>query len=159
MGEEESGEGYAGRGQWAEGEGEGGNGKGEGVKGRGVKKGQEEGGFQRWIWWNAWVDIWNAWVEWGYSFFTLFTRATGTPASNKGNFIFCRFPALLDYHLAEGAAQLLRANTSFMLVLCSRQIPAKANKLMLRNKLCLNQNWKKGTAEDIELCQAMHIIT
>ena len=32
----------------------------------------------------------------------------------------------------KGAAQRLpRANTSFMLVLCSRQIPAKANKLIL----------------------------
>ena len=32
----------------------------------------------------------------------------------------------------EGATQWLpRANTSFMLVLCSRQIPAKANKLIL----------------------------
>ena len=47
-------------------------------------------------------------------------------------YILCKFVWILCVAQVEGAAQWLpRANTSFMLVLCSRQIPAKANKLIL----------------------------
>ena len=100
-------EGGMGTGRWGGGQWWGGKrGTGE-VRGQqGGEKGQEEGGFHRWKWWNAWVVIglcigskqierlgrqglwhsliaantWNAWVEWGYRVFwlmdTLFTRAT-----------------------------------------------------------------------------------
>ena len=52
--------------------------------------------------------------------------------------------------LREGAAQWLpRAKTSFMLVLCSRQIPAKANKLVL-SYLREEQREKESTVNEGE---------